>query len=48
MSARRLEYHYLKLHRCYADTPVETTLQALAERLSCTRRHVRSLLSTLR
>ena len=47
MSARRLEYHYLKLHRCYADTPVETTLQALAERLSCTRRHVRSLLGQM-
>lgn len=47
MSARRLEYHYLKLHRSYADSPVETTLQALAELLSCTRRHVRSLLGQM-
>ena len=47
MTSRRLEYHYLKLHRRYVGDGVETTLQELAELLSCTRRHVRSLLGQM-
>ncbi|MBP8127207.1 MAG: SgrR family transcriptional regulator, partial [Aeromonadaceae bacterium] len=47
MTSRRLEYHYLKLHRRYAGDGVETSLQELADLLSCTRRHVRSLLGQM-
>lgn len=44
MPTRRLEQQYLKLRRCFGAEPVSVTLQELADRLCCTRRHMRNLL----
>lgn len=42
MSTSRLQQQFIRLwQRCHGET-TDTTLQALAEVLSCSRRHVRS------
>lgn len=47
MSTSRLQQQFIRLwQRCHGET-TDTTLQALAEVLSCSRRHVRSLLSAM-
>nr|WP_321239953.1 SgrR family transcriptional regulator [uncultured Tolumonas sp.] len=44
MTSHRLEQQYLKLLHLYGQEPVFITLQALADHLFCTRRHMRNLL----
>ncbi|WP_431223772.1 HTH-type transcriptional regulator SgrR [Serratia sp. L9] len=47
MSTSRLQQQFIRLwQRCHGQ-PTETTLQELAEVLSCSRRHVRSLLGAM-
>lgn len=47
MSTSRLQQQFIRLwQRCHGET-TDTTLQALAEALSCSRRHMRSLLSAM-
>ncbi|MFI8415160.1 HTH-type transcriptional regulator SgrR [Serratia sp. NPDC078593] len=47
MSTSRLQQQFIRLwQRCHGET-TETTLQELAEVLSCSRRHVRSLLGAM-
>ncbi|HBL7234559.1 TPA: HTH-type transcriptional regulator SgrR, partial [Serratia marcescens] len=47
MSTSRLQQQFIRLwQRCHGET-TDTTLQDLAEVLSCSRRHVRSLLSAM-
>ena len=47
MSTSRLQQQFIRLwQRCHGE-PTETTLQELAEVLSCSRRHVRSLLGAM-
>ncbi|NCB61457.1 MAG: SgrR family transcriptional regulator, partial [Gammaproteobacteria bacterium] len=47
MSGRRLEQQYLKLRHHFGSQAVMTTLQELADRLFCTRRHMRNLLTQM-
>ena len=47
MSGRRLEHQYLKLLGQFGLLEVTTTLQELADRLCCTRRHMRNLLTQM-
>ncbi|HED4493829.1 TPA: SgrR family transcriptional regulator [Yersinia enterocolitica] len=44
MVSRRLEQQYLRLLNQVGVQPVEVTLQELADKLSCTKRHMRTLL----
>ncbi|AIN19425.1 bacterial extracellular solute-binding s, 5 Middle family protein [Yersinia rochesterensis] len=44
MTSRRLEQQYLRLLHQVGVQPVEITLQELADKLSCTKRHMRTLL----
>lgn len=44
MTSRRLEQQYLRLLNQVGVQPVEITLQELADKLSCTKRHMRTLL----
>ncbi|CNE28870.1 SgrR family transcriptional regulator [Yersinia kristensenii] len=44
MTSRRLEQQYLRLLNQVGVQPVETTLQELADKQSCTKRHMRTLL----
>ncbi|MGK4438015.1 SgrR family transcriptional regulator [Yersinia proxima] len=44
MVSRRLEQQYLRLLNQVGVQPVEITLQELADKLSCTKRHMRTLL----
>jgi len=44
MMQRRIEQQYLTLFHHFGDSPVQTTLQVLADVLCCSRRHMRSLL----
>ncbi|MGE4799114.1 SgrR family transcriptional regulator [Yersinia hibernica] len=44
MPSRRLEQQYLRLLNIVGAQPVEITLQELADKLSCTKRHMRTLL----
>ncbi|EOU3145416.1 SgrR family transcriptional regulator [Yersinia enterocolitica] len=44
MVSRRLEQQYLRLLKQVGVQPVEVTLQELADKLSCTKRHMRTLL----
>ncbi|HDL7931723.1 TPA: SgrR family transcriptional regulator [Yersinia enterocolitica] len=44
MVRRRLEQQYLRLLNQVGVQPVEVTLQELADKLSCTKRHMRTLL----
>ncbi len=44
MTSHRLEQQYLKLFHLYGQEPVGITLQALADHLFCSRRHMRNLL----
>ncbi|MGE6469185.1 HTH-type transcriptional regulator SgrR [Serratia proteamaculans] len=47
MSTSRLQQQFIRLwQRCHGE-PTETTLQELAEVLTCSRRHVRSLLGAM-
>lgn len=47
MSSPRLQQQFLRLWQFCHGEPVETTLQALSEALSCSRRHMRSLLGNM-
>lgn len=47
MSSPRLQQQFIRLWQSCQGQPQETTLQALAQTLSCSRRHVRSLLKTM-
>lgn len=44
MTSRRLEQQYLRLLNRVGIQPVDITLQELADKLSCTKRHMRTLL----
>ncbi|HHA0033591.1 TPA: SgrR family transcriptional regulator [Yersinia enterocolitica] len=44
MVSRRLEQQYLRLLNQVGVQPIEVTLQELADKLSCTKRHMRTLL----
>ncbi len=44
MTSRRLEQQYLRLLNLVGVQPVAITLQQLADQLSCTERHMRTLL----
>ncbi|MCW1876186.1 SgrR family transcriptional regulator [Erwinia sp. INIA-01] len=44
MYGQRLEYHYLRLLTLFPAREAETTLQALADSLCCSKRHMRALL----
>lgn len=44
MTSRRLEQQYLRLLEFFPSQSVSTTLQALADRLHCSKRHMRTLL----
>lgn len=44
MTSRRLEQQYLRLLNLVGVQPVEITLQELADKLSCSKRHMRTLL----
>ena len=43
----RLQHHYLRLLAHFGQQPSQTHLDALAELLCCTRRHVRGLLEQM-
>ncbi len=43
----RLQHHYLRLLAHFGQQPTQTHLEALAELLCCTRRHVRGLLEQM-
>ncbi|WP_114192702.1 HTH-type transcriptional regulator SgrR [Edaphovirga cremea] len=47
MSTPRLQQQFIRLWQCCHGEQTETTLQELAEVLSCSRRHVRSLLTSM-
>ncbi|PWW10108.1 SgrR family transcriptional regulator [Mangrovibacter plantisponsor] len=47
MANRLTEQKYLKLLAVYGNTPASVTLQELADRLFCTRRHMRTLLQQM-
>ena len=47
MPTSRLQQQFIRLWQHFQGQPAETTLQALAEILSCSRRHVRSLLNAM-
>ncbi len=47
MSTSRLQQQFIRLWQRYNGQSTETTLQALAEVLNCSRRHVRSLLGKM-
>ncbi|NDL61307.1 HTH-type transcriptional regulator SgrR [Acerihabitans arboris] len=47
MSSPRLQQQFIRLWQSCQGQPQETTLGELAQALSCTRRHVRSLLKTM-
>ena len=44
MNGRRLEHHYRQLLALYPQREAITTLQALADTLSCSKRHMRAML----
>lgn len=47
MTSPRLQHQFLRLWQFCRGEPTETTLQALSEVLTCSRRHVRSLLASM-
>lgn len=47
MSTSRLQQQFIRLWQCCHGEQTETTLQELADVLSCSRRHVRSLLTSM-
>jgi len=47
MSSSRLQQQFIRLWQSCHGEDTETTLQALSEVLSCSRRHMRSLLGTM-
>lgn len=44
MYGQRLEHHYLRLLTLFPTREIETTLQALADAMCCSKRHMRALL----
>ena len=47
MSSGRLQQQFIRLWQCCDGKSQETTLNALAEMLSCSRRHMRTLLNMM-
>lgn len=47
MSSARLQQQFIRLWQCCDGKPQETTLNDLADMLSCSRRHMRTLLSAM-
>jgi SgrR family transcriptional regulator len=47
MSSARLQQQFIRLWQCCDGKPQETTLNELADLLSCSRRHMRTLLNTM-
>jgi len=47
MSSFRLQQHFIRLWQCCQGQNRETTLDELAQMLSCSRRHMRTLLNTM-
>ena len=46
MSSGRLQQQFIRLWQCCDGKTQDTTLNELAELLSCSRRHMRTLLNT--
>ncbi|PLL22087.1 hypothetical protein CWN30_24935, partial [Klebsiella pneumoniae] len=47
MSSGRLQQQFIRLWQCCDGKSQETTLNELAEMLSCSRRHMRTLLNMM-
>jgi len=47
MSSGRLQQQFIRLWQCCDGKTQETTLNELADLLSCSRRHMRTLLNTM-
>lgn len=47
MSSARLQQQFIRLWQCCEGQSLDTTLNDLAEQLSCSRRHMRNLLNAM-
>lgn len=47
MASSRLQQHFIRLWQACEGLPQETTLEVLAHKLSCSRRHMRTLLNAM-